>query len=162
MLSLQVICAIEASVKSRRVDSTLRQALSSLIDCESVKLHLIEEPLRRAWCVSATALLLQSMPYPVSCEGKAPSKRPALSTRLAPVNRHQDAETGAPLSKGIVGFTALTGQVRNIADAKLCKYFDARTDDPGTVTTLCCPVCDTYGKRLAVLQVDLCSCTVQH
>ncbi|KAK9812543.1 hypothetical protein WJX73_007635 [Symbiochloris irregularis] len=111
----EVLRAIEASVKSRSLDSAL-QALPSLLSCEVVVLHFIEESLRRAWQQESTL------------------------------------QTGLPLSKGIVGFVALTGQVRNIADVTRCRYFDVGTDGSGTHTTLCCPVCDVHGKRLAVLQ----------
>ncbi|KAK9809639.1 hypothetical protein WJX73_009976 [Symbiochloris irregularis] len=114
----QVLCAIDASVRSGSLSTALQQAVPLLLDCQSAELHFTDGLTRQRWAPEAKA----------------------------------SAQAGLPLSKGIIGFVAMTGQMRNIPAAGLCKYFDTSMDGEDTETTLCCPVCDVYGTRVAVLQ----------
>ena len=61
-----------------------------------------------------------------------------------------------PFGKGIAGHVAQTGETLNVNDAYSCPLFHADVDrETGfkTRNVLCCPVTDTSGKRIAVVEV---------
>ena len=62
-----------------------------------------------------------------------------------------------PFGKGIAGHVALTGETLNVDDAYSCPLFHSDVDkETGfrTRSVLCCPVKDTSGKMVAVLEVS--------